>query len=231
MSFENKVTKKGNELPLMNLKGKPYLQVAHRLVWLVDDADHYTIDTHFHKLEETYAVVQATIKLMDRGGNTLKSASATKRETMKDFPDFIEKAETGAIGRALAMLGFGTQFSTQDLDEGDRLADAPTAISGPPKTDSHKAAPSPKSPVAAPGPVSKGPEAAKPEDPSKMISLVNSKVKVVVQGLKLRTQEQLDERLNSRFGSADISKLNSAQLAEISGLLDSLINNKANKEA
>src|SRR3546814_7260726 len=38
-------------------------------------------------------------------------------ETPKDFGDYIEKAETKAIGRALGALGFGTQF-TDDFDEG-----------------------------------------------------------------------------------------------------------------
>ncbi len=36
----------------------------------------------------------------------------------------LEKSETGAIGRALALCGFGTQF-TPELDEGERLADSP----------------------------------------------------------------------------------------------------------
>ena len=40
------------------------------------------------------------------------------------FPDYIEKAETGAIGRALAMCGYGT-LQAPEFDEQDRLADAP----------------------------------------------------------------------------------------------------------
>jgi hypothetical protein len=52
-------------------------------------------------------------------------------ETVKDFADFAERAETRAIGRALALLGFGTQFVGTDLTEGDHVADAPVA---PPQT-------------------------------------------------------------------------------------------------
>ena len=37
----------------------------------------------------------------------------------------MEKAETGSIGRALALLGYGTQFCADELDEGDRIVDAP----------------------------------------------------------------------------------------------------------
>jgi hypothetical protein len=32
-------------------------------------------------------------------------------EKAASFSDFLEKAETGAIGRALAALGYGTQFA------------------------------------------------------------------------------------------------------------------------
>jgi pimeloyl-ACP methyl ester carboxylesterase len=42
-----------------------------------------------------------------------------------DFADYCERAETRALGRALAALGIGTQFVGQDLTEGDHVADAP----------------------------------------------------------------------------------------------------------
>jgi hypothetical protein len=50
-------------------------------------------------------------------------------ETARDFKDYIEKAETKAIGRALAALGFGTQFAP-DIDDGSsigRVVDAPVS--------------------------------------------------------------------------------------------------------
>jgi hypothetical protein len=39
-----------------------------------------------------------------------------KRETAQGWEDFLEKAETGAIGRALAAAGFGTQFAVEMED-------------------------------------------------------------------------------------------------------------------
>jgi hypothetical protein len=36
------------------------------------------------------------------------------------------KAETKAVGRALAMLGYGTQFAPE-MDEGERIVDSPVA--------------------------------------------------------------------------------------------------------
>jgi hypothetical protein len=118
----SKITKtpKGTSLPLMNLKGKDYLQVAYRIVWFREEEPQSGIETKYLILEADRAVCQATIT---RDGKVV--AMATKSEDRKGFADFIEKSETGAIGRALALLGYGTQFTLPDLDEGDRLADSP----------------------------------------------------------------------------------------------------------
>tara|TARA_R110000803_G_scaffold79152_2_gene144665 strand:+ start:9542 stop:10042 length:501 start_codon:yes stop_codon:yes gene_type:complete len=122
------VTEKGTELPLLNLRGKPYLQIAHRFVWLTEKYDSYTIKTEFLRLEDDYSICKAVIEVLDKEGNVVKTATGTKKETKSDFPDFVEKSETGSCGRALAMLGVGTQFCTQDMDEGKRLADAPIPV-------------------------------------------------------------------------------------------------------
>ena len=50
--------------------------------------------------------------------------NCSKKETEVGFPDYIEKAETGAVGRALAMCGYGT-LQAPEFDEGERIADAP----------------------------------------------------------------------------------------------------------
>lgn len=118
-------TKKGTELPLMSLKGKDYLMVAYRLQWLVEEEPNFKIETKFHEITDGQTVCTAHVSLLNEKGEVTKSATGTKRETKTDFSDHTEKAETGAIGRALAMLGYGTQFAIADLDEGSRLADAP----------------------------------------------------------------------------------------------------------
>ena len=51
-------------------------------------------------------------------------ATAREKEIEIGFPDYIEKAETGAIGRALARCGYGT-LQAPEFDEQHRLADAP----------------------------------------------------------------------------------------------------------
>lgn len=118
-------TPKGTDLPLLSLKGKDYLQVAHRLVWFNEAAERFRINTDFILVTDEQTVARATVQVFNKEGIEIKSATATKRETKKDFLDHTEKAETGAIGRALALMGYGTQFAIADLDEGSRLADSP----------------------------------------------------------------------------------------------------------
>lgn len=109
---------------LMKLKGKDYLPVAWRLVWFRERYPNGNIDTEAIQLTDTTAVFRATITAIGEGGEVLGRATGTKAQSKHGFSDYIEKAETGAIGRALAALGFGTQFDPE-LDEGERLADAP----------------------------------------------------------------------------------------------------------
>ena len=114
-------TAKGTELPILNLKGKEYLQVAHRLVWFREEHPNFAISTQLVQVTDKMALARAEIR--DNVGAVL--ATAHKQETQQGFPDFIEKSETGAIGRALALLGYGTQFAADELDEGERIVDSP----------------------------------------------------------------------------------------------------------
>lgn len=105
---------------LMDLKGKKYLQVMWRLVWFREVTQGWNIDTKLEQLTDNHAVFSA--KIYDENG--VQKSSGYGSESVKDFRDFIEKAETKAVGRALAMLGFGTQFSPE-MDEGERIVDSP----------------------------------------------------------------------------------------------------------
>lgn len=115
----------GTELPLVNLKGKDYLMVGHRLQWFNEIEKNFDISTEFLLVTDEQTICKAHVVVRDTEGKIIRQAQATKRETKKDFPDHTEKAETSAIGRALAMLGYGTQFALSDLSEGERLADSP----------------------------------------------------------------------------------------------------------
>ncbi|GAC1469409.1 MAG: hypothetical protein PVS3B3_30150 [Ktedonobacteraceae bacterium] len=124
---------------------KDYLPVQWRLVWFREQCPQGTIDTDEREIdldreveEEVFVwnnekrrsekvVKQAkgyarfkAIVTDGKGGR----ATGTKSENAASFPDYIEKAETGAIGRALAALGFGTQFAPE-LSEAHRIVDSP----------------------------------------------------------------------------------------------------------
>lgn len=119
------MTPKGSVLPLVNLKGKDYLMTAYRLQWFVEENSLYHISTQFLVIDDEQTVAQVNIIILNEQGQAIKKAVGTKRETKKDFSDHTEKAETGALGRALIQLGYGTQYALADLDEGSRLADSP----------------------------------------------------------------------------------------------------------
>jgi hypothetical protein len=104
-----------------------YLPVAARIAWFRKEHPLWSIITEVEQLANKAVVMKATIK--DMLGSVI--ATARKKETEIGFPDYIEKAETGAIGRALAMCGYGT-LQAPEFDEQDRLADAPVAKAGQP---------------------------------------------------------------------------------------------------
>jgi len=120
-------TPKGTKLPLIQLKGKNYLMGAYRMVWLNEEVTKFEISTVFDLLNDEQTICTATLTLFDNDGKVTKKVTATKRETKKDFPDHTEKAQSSAIFRAAALVGFGTQYAVAEFDEGTRLADSPLA--------------------------------------------------------------------------------------------------------
>lgn len=123
-------TEQGTELKLTNLKGKAYLDVPKRVIWFREECHGYGIETEFLTASKEEAVARATVR--DAAGKIV--AQGTKRCTAQEFRlGHIEKAETGAIGRALGFLGYGTEAAL-DLDEREDkntpnpvIADAPIA--------------------------------------------------------------------------------------------------------
>ena len=105
---------------MTNLRGKDYLEVKWRIKWFRTDYRTGRIDTEIISFTEP-PIVKATI--LDEDGELLAvghgSAQSDGNKVWSGRE--IEKAETAAIGRALAHAGYGTQFS--DMDEEDHLAD------------------------------------------------------------------------------------------------------------
>lgn len=95
--------------------GRYYLPVAARLVWFREEHPNWRVETEPIEIDAERGIAIFRARVMDENGHVL--ATGTKMETREGFADFIEKAETGAIGRALAVAGFGTQFAPE-LSEG-----------------------------------------------------------------------------------------------------------------
>lgn len=106
---------------LSKLKNKDYLEVKWRMVWFREQCPQGTIETEMLRLDSEKGLAVFKAIVTDGNGGIGQGHGS---ETAKDFGDFIEKAETKAIGRALATLGYGTQFAPE-LDEGARLVDSP----------------------------------------------------------------------------------------------------------
>ena len=145
-------------------KAQDYLQVMWRIVWFRENCPDGTIDTEEIIVDLDREVESEELvwnpetrrkeKVIKRGRGYARfkavvtdgkggRATGTKSENAASFPDYIEKCETGAIGRALAGLGYGTQFTGQEFDEGTRIVDSPVTF-----PDGNETAPtSPAAPV------------------------------------------------------------------------------------
>ncbi len=111
---------------LVSINGRgEYLEVKWRLLWLRTEHPDAIIETELVRLEAQDAVFKARVSIPGGG-----SATGWGSESVGDFRDFLEKAETKAIGRALAALGFGTQFChDHEFGAADaRIVDAPVDI-------------------------------------------------------------------------------------------------------
>jgi hypothetical protein len=120
---------------LTDLNGRDYLEVKWRLLWLRTEHPDAAVETDLVKEEAGLALFRARVTLPAGG-----TATGWGSETADDFGDYIEKAETKALGRALAALGFGTQFC-EDFDfsseekgrakrDRRKVVDAPVASRG-----------------------------------------------------------------------------------------------------
>ena len=118
--------------------GADYLDVKWRLLWLRKEHPDAAIVTELVQHDPMMAIFKATVTVPTGG-----KATGYGSETASDFPDFIEKAETKAIGRALNALGYGAQF-------GDfQRADDPALEGGPAPGGRERVAPAAR-PVALP---------------------------------------------------------------------------------
>ncbi len=191
---------------LRRLKGSDYLEVKWRLVWLRLDHPDALIETALHTLDLERAVAVYHARVTIPGGGT---ATGWGMEERADFGDFLEKAETKALGRALAALGYGTQF-TDDFDfagaDPERVVDAPVVRTAPP------------APPLAPRPAS-GPVTA-PAAPPSGAALLASEPQVkalyaIAKGAHEMTSDDVLAEVAARYGVDDPARLTRRQASEM----------------
>lgn len=113
--------------------GADYLEVKWRLYWLRAYDPDACIKTELYWHENNIAIFKAEVMLSGHGN---ASATGWGSEGYDDFRDYLEKAETKALGRALSALGFGTQFTPDfDFEQGTgKVVDAPVRQARPQQT-------------------------------------------------------------------------------------------------
>lgn len=116
---------------LISLKGRDYLNVQSRLLWFIRDqraliaaglaTGPYAVQTELVELDREAGWAHFKTVARDVLGNESVMYGS---ESARDFADYIEKASTKSLGRALLGLGYGTAFAPE-MDEGSRVVDAP----------------------------------------------------------------------------------------------------------
>lgn len=123
-----------------------YLNVAGRILWFKKDHPKGTSFSFVYEMdrereytrlvvnpkrpqeppkeEKVYGYAHYAAVVFDGSGVV---GYGEKTETALGFDDYVEKAATGAIGRALLTMGYGTQFEDgmRELNEGKRIVDSP----------------------------------------------------------------------------------------------------------
>lgn len=116
MNYED-LKKVNAAMPVVDIKGKQYVQVNSRVLGFRELYPNGSIETELLSLENGVCVMKTTIK--DEEGKVLATGMAYEKESSSyiNKTSFIENCETSAVGRALGMLGIGVDGSLCSAEE------------------------------------------------------------------------------------------------------------------
>lgn len=112
-----KIAALNKELPRVDVKGKAYSMVAARVQAFRKLIPGGAITTEILSLEGDRVVMRATVA--DEAGRVLASGMAFEERGSSyiNKTSFIENCETSAVGRALGMLGIGSESNMASAEE------------------------------------------------------------------------------------------------------------------
>ncbi len=101
----------------IQIKGKQYATVAARVQAFRELCPDGTINTEIVDRQDGVVLMQA--RVLDENGKLLATGYAQEKEaaSMINKTSFIENCETSAIGRALAMIGLGSEENIASSQE------------------------------------------------------------------------------------------------------------------
>lgn len=174
------------------------LKAAYRLMWFREEHPDWGIETQAIAAEADFAFFRAVVK--DETGRVLATAHKSVKAT--EFPNgHIEKAETGAVARALELVGYGTEFG--EFDESDVSDASPQASRG------RSSAPRP-APAAAPRPQAKpAPTSTGNGD------AITEPQKEAIKNLCQRKSLQVGDVLQERYSTSALGALTQGQASEL----------------
>lgn len=102
--------------------GSPYLEVNYRIAWMRREHPEWRIKKKLLSFTNSFAVMQCVVT--DEAGNVLSTSHARRQYQEDEMKrQFLECAETAAVGRALSLLGYDL-LAAKDLNDSG-LAEAP----------------------------------------------------------------------------------------------------------
>ena len=99
--------------------GSQYLGARDRLLWFLHEEDEYSVTSQVERVSSQLAIVKVTVTL----GSGKKVEALGSAQTNGDYRA-VESAETHALARALALLGYGTE-SALEMDT-KAVSDSPS---------------------------------------------------------------------------------------------------------
>jgi len=118
---DKKTIRKENTI---KISGQNYLKAQGRVTMWKNDHPDWTLETDAVSISPEFAVFKASIKNAEGRVVSTGHGMCTPQLATKVSGRFVEKAETAAIARALALAGYGTDDT---LDDSDYLSDSPRA--------------------------------------------------------------------------------------------------------